>query len=218
MTAPILPSRWLITSTDMADDPDVFPFLAGQSFQLLKTPMWNSKIDIAVSGTERRRALWSYPIWLFRLQHEVLRDGSSYLELQRLVTFFNMKFGSVTGFFYYDRDDHSVANVQFGTGDGVTTTFQLVRTVTIGGYSFTEPVRGLNGSPTVMIGGTPTAAFTVGTFGDITFTSAPANGTVLTWTGSYFFLCRFDKDQLDLSKIGQGLWASGQLDFRSWKP
>lgn len=219
MVAPVLPARWVITPADNTDDADVFPFLRGQSFLLMKTPQWSSKVDISVSGVERRRALWSYPIWRFRMAHEFLRDSASTLELQRLVTFFNSKSGSTTGFFYLDRTDNLATDVQFGTGDGVTTTYQLVRRSTIGGITFAEPVRGFNGTPVIKVNGTPTGAFTVGAFGLITFTVAPAAAAVLTWSGNYFFLCRFDADELEgLSQIANGFWASGQFDFRTYKP
>lgn len=218
MSQPFLPSRWVIAASDTVDDPDVFPFLKGQSFLAQKTPLWSTKNDISVSGVSRRRALWSYPIWQFRLGYEVLRDAAAFLELQRLVTFFNSKSGSQTGFFYFDRFDHQVTSAPLGTGNGSTTTFQAQRNTTIGSIAFTEPVFGFNGTPTVYDNGVATSAFTVGSLGQITFTSAPAAGHTLTWSGSFFFLCNFDKDSLDgLGQIGSGLWNLSSLDFRSFK-
>lgn len=215
-----LPSRWMIPTAnpDTADDPDVFPFLAGQGFKMLKTPVWSTKTDISVSGVERRRQLWSYPLWRFRLGYQVMRDGSSYLELQRLFNFFNSHAGVDGGFFYLDRDDNAVVTNQFGTGDGTTKTFQVTRTTTIGSVTFTEPIRGFAGNPTIFDNGSSTSAFTIGTLGQITFTTAPVSGHVLTWTGSFFFLCRFDSDELDsTSQLASGLWANNQVEFRTFK-
>lgn len=217
MPAPSLPSRWVVTPANNTDDADVLPKLPAQSFKLLKTPLWSSNISSSVSGVERRRALWSYPIWRFQVGHEYIRSDSVALELQRLLTFFNSKFGSTQAFFYLDQDDNAVAAMPFGTGDGATTTFQLSRTTTIGGISFSEPVRGFNGTPTILVNGLSTAAFTIGALGAITFTAAPAAAAALTWTGQFFFLCRFDKDELNLHQIMSGVWASGSLDFRSVK-
>lgn len=217
--SPFLPARWLITGGDTADDPDIFPFLKGQGFKVLKTPLWSTHKDVSVSGRERSRALWSYPVWRFRVAHEVLRDTVSFQELQRLVTFFNGKAGGASGFFYLDRDDNLVLSNNFGTGDGVTTKFQLTRTSTIGAITFTEPVRGLNGTPTIFDNGVATSAYTVGQLGQIAFATPPAAGHVLSWTGSFFFLCRFDNDELDgLGQLMQGFWQNGGLDFRSFKP
>jgi uncharacterized protein (TIGR02217 family) len=219
MLQPILPSRWVITPADNVDDKDVFPFLAAQSFLIQKTPSWSTKTDISVSGVERRRALWSYPIWRFRIAHEYLRDTPDQLELQRLVTFFNSKFGSTVGFFYLDRFDNAASANQFGVGNGSTTTFQITRTTTIGGIKFSEPVRGFNGTPQIFINGVATSAFTMADLGQITFTTAPANGALLSWTGNFFFMCRFDRDELEgLGQIGSGIWQNGGLDFRSFKP
>ena len=34
MSFPYLPTRWLVTTPDLADDPNVFPLIAGQTYQL----------------------------------------------------------------------------------------------------------------------------------------------------------------------------------------
>jgi uncharacterized protein (TIGR02217 family) len=217
MTTPYLPTRWLISAADASDDPDVFPFLAGQSFLQLKTPVWSTKTDTSVSGVERRRALWSYPIWKFKVAYEVLRDAPSSLELQRLWLFFNTHQGSFKEFFYFDRFDHSVLGQPIGTGDGVTAAFQLKRTITIGASSYSEPVMGVSGTPTIYIKGTPTTAYTIGQLGIITFTTPPAAAASITWDGSFFFLCRFAKDELTTSQMMNGLWSEQGLEFQTVK-
>jgi uncharacterized protein (TIGR02217 family) len=220
MTAPFLPSRWVITPADNADDPDVFPSLAGVMFKIEKTPVWSTKIDTSVSGVERRRALFSYPVWRFQLGFEFLRDSTALLELQRLVTFFNLKSGATTAFFYKDADDNAATAMPFGTGDGVTTAFQVTRTTSIGGagLTFTEPVRGFDGTPTFYVNGVATSA-TVGQLGVVTFASPPAAGAALTWTGSFYFMCRFDKDELTgLKQFASGFWDLSSLTFLTFKP
>jgi uncharacterized protein (TIGR02217 family) len=218
MVAPVLPARWVIAPKDAVDDADVFPFLAGQGFLEQKNPLWSTKTDMSVSGVQRSRALWSYPLWKFKVSHEVLRDAAANLELQRLVTFFNAHFGSTQAFFYLDRNDNAVTSaMQFGTGDGTTTTFQVTRTTTIGGLSFTEPVRGFNGMPTFYVNGTATTA-TAGALGKVTFAAPPAAAAVLSWTGNFFYLCRFTQDTLDLRQMMTGLWSGGGVEFQSVKP
>jgi uncharacterized protein (TIGR02217 family) len=218
MTAPFLPTRWLIASGDAVDDADIFPFLRGQSFLINKGPRHRTKIDESVSGRERRRPLWSYPIWRFRVAYEYLRDDVANLELQRVLAFYNSKDGSSGAFFYLDRNDNAVAGERFGTGDGVTTTFQLTRSITIGDITFQEPIRGLYGTPTIYKAGVATGAYTTGILGEITFTTAPTLGQALTWDGNFFFLCRFENDDLDVGQIAKGIWQNGALDFRSFKP
>lgn len=217
MLGPYLPSRWVITGPSLADDPDVFPLLAGQSFITAKAPMWSTGIAESTSGRERRTRRWSYPKWRFEVQYEVLRNGPSYLEQQRLLTFFNLHAGMAQEFFYFDPSDNVVTGTPFGTGDGTSTTFQLKRTMGVSGFSFSEPVRALNGAPVIYINGVATTAFTVGAYGQITFTTAPAAAASLSWDGSFLFLCRFDNDEMEVAEMMQGLWSNSGLSFMSVK-
>lgn len=217
MTTPYLPSRWIISAADLSDDPDIFPFLAGQSFIQLKAPLWKTNTETSVSGVERRRSLWSYPIWKFKVAYAVLRDAPDKLEIQKMFAFFNMHAGSFKEFFYYDRTDNSATNQFVGVGNGINTTFQLNRTMSVGGITFTEPVRGVSGVPTIYINGTPTTLYTIGSLGSVIFASPPAVGAVITWTGDFFFLCRFTKDQFDAMQMMNGLWSGKGLEFQTVK-
>ena len=216
MTTPYAPTRWQVPTNGTGDDQDVFPFLAGQSFLQKKTPVWSTKVDTSVSGVERRRALWSYPVWKFKLSYEVLRSNPSYSELQRLYTFFNMKAGQFQSWFYFDPYDNTVSNQLIGYGDGSTTTFQLARSSTIGTITYTEPVRGVYGTPTVSVNGISTA-YTIGTGGTVTFATAPAVGAYITWSGQFFFLCRFLSDELDAQQLLWGIYTAQGIEFQSVK-
>jgi uncharacterized protein (TIGR02217 family) len=217
MVTPYLPTRWLITSADTVDDPDVFPLMVGQSFLNSKRPMWSTGIATATSGRERRTKRWSYPRWSFKVSYEVLRDAVATPDLQRLETFFLLHSGRYKQFFFLDPTDNTVTAQQFGTGDGVTSAFRLTRAMTFAGTTFAEPVGGLTGTPTIFVNGTPTAAFTVGPYGTVTFTTPPAAAAVLTWTGRFLFACRFDQDDLDLAQMMQGIWSLSGLTFQSVK-
>ena len=217
MTTPYAPTRWSVPSNGRGDDQDVFPFLAGQSFLGKKTPVWSTDIKTSVSGVERRRALWSYPIWKFKLSYELLRMQPSFAEWQRLTAFFNMKAGQFQGWFFYDQTDNSAVNQQIGVGDGVTKTFQLTRTTTYGSITFTEPVRGVYGTPTVTVGGSAASSFTIGPYGSITFASAPPLGSPVVWSGSFFFLCRFSKDELDAQQLMASMYTLSGLEFQTFK-
>jgi hypothetical protein len=111
--------------------------------------VWSTDIKTSVSGRERRRALWSYPIWKFKVGYDVLRDQAQYPaapDIQRLIAFFNAHSGAYQEFLYNDRTDNTVTNQALGVGDGVKTSFQLTRTITVGGISATEPVFAVNGA------------------------------------------------------------------------
>ncbi len=191
----------------------VFPVLAGLSWNVIKTPVWHTKIQESVSGKELRAAFFSAPLWRFSMSYEILRADAVNAELQSLMGFFLARQGMFDSFLYTDPTDHSVAAQNFGTGDGTTTQFQLVRS--LGGFS--EPIQNVNGTPTLDVNGTPTAAFTLGSTGVITFTTAPAAAAVLTWTGSFYFRCRFDLDSADFSNFMQNLWEMKKLSFQSVK-
>jgi uncharacterized protein (TIGR02217 family) len=214
--SPYLPSRWLITSGGF-DDPDVFPLLIGQTFVTSKQPTWSTAISTSASGGERRRRQWSYPRWTFKVAYEVIQDAAATPDLERLTAFFMLHSGRYQEFFYLDPSDHTVTAQQFGTGDGVTTTFRLTRSMAFGGLTFSEPIGGVIGVPTVLINGTPSTLFTIGAYGAITFTTAPATAAVLTWSGQFMFACRFDQDNMDLAQMMTGLWSMDGLQFISVK-
>lgn len=216
MPTPYYPSRWLITSPGAADDPDVFPYMVGQTFLQLKTPQWSTKIDTSVSGRERRRALWSYTVWRFKVAYDVLRDTPAAPDLDRLYAFFNAHLGPFQEWFFWDKSDNAVVGQSFGYGDGATTTFQLTRSITVGAISCTEPVFALSGTPTVQVNGVTTSV-TVGSKGKVTFATAPASGALLTWSGNFFFVCRFGNDALEPEQLIQGLWSSQGIEFQTVK-
>lgn len=216
MPTPYYPSRWFIASPDQNDDPSVFPYAVGQTFLQRKTPQWSTDVKTSVSGKERRRALWSYPVWRFSVAYEILRDDPSFLEQQRLYAFFNSMQGRAGEFLFWDRDDYSVSDQFFAVGDGTTTTFQVTRSMIVGGIKFAEPVLAFNGTPAVTVDGVSTA-ITVGTRGKIAFAVAPASGARLNWTGQFFYRCRFENDELDIIQLMSGLWEGRGVDFHSVK-
>jgi len=192
---------------------DLFPALIGQAFLAEKTPIWSTAIAEATSGRERRRKLWSYPRWRFKANFEVLRDVSGGRDLAALFTFFNAHAGRYSEWGFLDPTDNAVSAQAFGIGDGTIRSFQLLRTITGASLSFTEPVRGVFGTPTVTIGGTPTLAWTIDEDGVLTFSSAPAAGVVLAWTGQFLFHCRFDQDDLSPTQMMAQLWSLSGLSF-----
>ena len=192
----------------------VFPVLPGLSWSVVKTPKWSTRVQTAVSGREYRAAYFSLPRWSFKLSYEVLRAGAL-AELQQLVGFFNARQGIFDSFLYADPSDSAVTALQFGTGNGVTTAFQLVRT--LGGNI--EPVVALPAVPAVFANGVlQSSGVSVNlNTGLATFTTAPANGVVLTWTGSFYYRCRFLQDDIELENFMKDLWQAKKVEFISVK-
>lgn len=160
------------------------------------------------------RRSWNIPYEFLR--NALWSDGNgalgSYSELETLEGFWLAQVAAGVAFSYTDPNDNAVTAQGFGVGDGSTRAFQLVRAR----GAFVEPV--YLGTPVaspngIFINGTGTSAFTQSATGVITFTSAPAAAAVLTWTGTFAWLCRFDDDSIDLSGFMQGMSSVAAVKF-----
>lgn len=189
-----------------------FPTLPGITWPAKRAPVWSTGQTDAVSGKTSREQRWTYPRWKYTLAYEFLRSDDVNAELQALVGFYNSVGGSARLFQFADPDDGTVSAQAFGTGDGNSTAFQLLRT--FGGFA--EPVFAPTGSPTVYVDDVETGV-TIGATGLVTFAEAPANGAALTWSGDFSWLCRFDDDSVTLEKFMDKLWQLGQLTFTTEK-
>jgi uncharacterized protein (TIGR02217 family) len=194
----------------------VYPTLVGLVFGNKRTPVWSTTIHTAQSGKELRAAAWSYPVYDYELIYEVLRSDPAIAELQTLIGFYNARQGSFDSFLYSDPSDNSVTGQVIGTGNGVTTAFQLLRAY--GGY--VEPVTAVNGAPVVRVAGVVKAAgadYTVGSTGILTFTAPPASSAVITADFSFYFRCRFVEDSLEFTQTMSGIWEAASVKFRTIK-
>jgi len=194
----------------------VFPTLPGMTFDIKKRPQFSTIIQRTASGKEIRSALMSYPLWQFEIGFDVLRSSAAYAEFQTLAGFFLQMMGNYDTFLFNDTSDNSVTAQLFGTGDASTISFQLVRA--LGG--FTEPIQNVNGAPAIYVSGvlkTLTTDYTISSAGVITFVSAPASGALLTWTGGFYYRCRFDMDVAEFNNFMSGLWDMGKCAFVSVK-
>lgn len=199
---------------------EIFPALPGLTWDRVKTPSFSTSISKAASGREIRVAYMASPMYTFKLVHEFLRDKMTtqnpttpYNEFRLLAGFFNARQGSFDSFLFDDNTDNSATAQQFGTGDGTTTSFQLGRIVGGGTGGLLEPVMNINGTPTIYKAGVATTAFTLGSTGVVTFSSAPASGVALSWTGGYYFRVRFETDSTDFAALMLDLWENGGINL-----
>ena len=190
----------------------IFPLTAGLSIEKTKTPEWKTITHVATSGKETRTGMMSYPRWNFTISYEFLQQDTLKTELETFIGFYNQLKGGYDTFLFDDTDDNTVSNQIFAVADGTSTAYQLVREM--GG--FFEPIKNLHSTPTININGSPTLAFTESN-GIITFTTPPAIGAVLTWSGTFYFRCRFKSDTLDFKKFMYQFWELKKIDFVSIK-
>lgn len=195
------------------------------------------KVVATQSGRECRSTWQTYPRYRYTLDFELLRSGAQ-VEFQRIVGFYSRHRGALDSFLFTDDEDSSVTAHPFGIGDGVTTDFQLQRTLVPSadlsspasrsywpamgdGY---EPVFELNSAPSVFkdTGGGPvlqvlTTNYTIASFAVIRFSVAPAVGAILTWTGTYYRRVRFDST-MSTTRIVSTFWEARSIKLISVKP
>jgi uncharacterized protein (TIGR02217 family) len=142
---------------------------------------------------------------------------------------FNAVQGRYDSFLYQDPDFNAVTAQYFATGNGTAGPFQLVASyANSGGPTTYELIQNLNGTPTLYDNGTliSSSNYSISATGAVTFGSGhfPVSGHLLTWTGSFYYRCRFDADKLDFQKfmagtsVGNGgYWWKGKVAFTSVK-
>jgi len=194
----------------------VFPTFPGLAFPVKRMPTWSTGSAETLNGRRMRWPYWSSPRWTYEVNIAVLRQSGALNEYSQMIGFFNSCSGDAVPFLYDETTDDTVTTQQFGTGDGTTTVFQLLRA--FGGFA--EPVYAPDAGFTIFINGTPavlTTDYTVDSYGRITFVVAPAAAAVLTWTGTFKWYCLFDDPQLQIYSIVNNKYAIDSLKFSTEK-
>jgi hypothetical protein len=183
-----------------------------------KTPVFNTVRQKSAAGYVSALALQPYPTWQFEfsLDHIQGNESISSSILAKFFGTFMSTCGGASPFLFVDPQNSGVLTDQFGTGNGTTTAFQLSRNIN----GAVDIVQFTIGSPLIYINGTLNTSWTISATGVITFSSPPAVGAVLTWTGSFYYLCRFSEDTLDSTRsytVNNGLdqWMIQGVKFQS---
>jgi hypothetical protein len=136
----------------------LFPSLVGQGWSVHKKPRFDVRVAPHATGREARASKYSRPMWDFELTFDGLdmttTGGYGALgaqSMQTLAGFFLQCQGKANPFVYVDPTDNTVVNATAGTGDGVTKSFALKRT--LGGY--VEPVGALTSVTGIYFNGAP---------------------------------------------------------------
>ena len=102
----------------------IFPTSPKMAYNLIKRPLWNTHIKRTASGKEMRSSLYSTPLWEFEFPYYGLHDS----DVDIVLGFVNVLKGAFDTFYFKDPLG-SFTNQIIGTGDGVTTDFQLSRSL-----------------------------------------------------------------------------------------
>jgi uncharacterized protein (TIGR02217 family) len=198
----------------------ILPSLSGLGFDVVRSPVWDTTIQQAISGKETRIAKQTYPRWKWELTYNVLRSNATYGELQQLAGFFNQRQGMFDTFLYADADDNSVTGQALGTGDGSTQSFQLIRAF----GSFIEPVLAPNVITHVYVNGAvqSSGSYAITSWGSaspgiLTFTAAPAVSAAITADFSYYFPVRMSADSVSFNLFLSQYYRTKKFSFISVK-
>lgn len=189
----------------------VFPTLANRAWPVQKSPNFNN-VRLTLNGGRRAvQPMRTLPTWSYELRFDILRDNVGFLEFQQVLHVYLVTFGGARYFSYDDETDNTALLAPFGQGDGSTTAFELVRAQT--GVGFAEPIRSFNGTPHIYVGGSEVFNWSIDDYGVLNFSGPPGPGQVLTWTGQYYHLCRFDEDQLPITNFLKNWWELKSVKF-----
>lgn len=167
-----------------------------------------TQITQLTSGGEVRNTAHAHS----RRRYNAAAGIKSNADLQRLVSFFEARFGQLYGFRFRDPVDHlsceigkspSAADQFIAAGDGDTAVFQLVKNYGDAQANYARPItKPVLASVVISVDGTnvPPEDFTVDELtGQITFAAAPPPDAVIRAGFEFDVAVRFDTDRLDLS-------------------
>lgn len=152
-------------------------------------PAYGTTVQTTSSGHEYRVARQARPRRTYQFDKLLMEPA----EWGALIDFWIARRGHLHGFRFKDWSDFTTAadgvsapsnlDVILGTGDGIETQFQLLKSYDVGGLNpFNEPISlPVAGTLQVAVAGTPTSSYTLTNPGGlITFAAAPTAGQVIT--------------------------------------
>lgn len=189
---------------------NVFPTFSGRGWGQKKRAITSTLVQEADSGAEFRSQRYQYPLYEFDIEIPYLLQA----DRQALEGFFIQQGGPFLPFYFSYDNDNSATNQAFGVGDGITVSFQITNN-----YSsfWSEPIGGVNGTPTIYVNGVATTPASISQSGLVTFATPPPAGAALTWTGGYFYLVRFKDDQLEIEQAMSALYDATTITLRTFR-
>ena len=171
-------------------------------------PVYSTDVVVTDGGFEKRNINWQSA----RARYNVAHGVKTQTQLDNLISFFRARKGRAYGFRFKDWSDYTASGQDLGTGDGVATDFQLVKSYNSGGVVENRAISKLvDGSLVVYFdGAVVSSGFTVDlAAGLMVFDTPPAIGVVLTVDFEFDVPVRFDTDALNsvLEDYGLHSWA-----------
>ena len=206
---------------------------------LKKIPNYNTVLQKNAAGRGNSSiSLMPYPTWDFEFDLDRIQgnESSAASTLAAFLGTFMACNGQANLFLFTDPQDNRVSYTNSGMldvtpgsatpmssqGNGVSTQFQLARS--IGGLAW-DIIQNLNGSITVQVNGSTVIPASISSKGVVTFTTAPGTASpytpaTLTWSGAFYYACRFAEDTVDMTRVftvnsGTDIWDVDSIRFQS---
>lgn len=146
------------------------------------------------SGRERRNAAWSTPRGSFAVVYKNLKEADH----EKVLSAFQACMGRLHSFRLQDLTDYKANQVPIGIGTGASQTLQLVRRYGFGVAGIDVPVtKPVQGKVQVFADEVQIAAPVDYEHGTVSVMAA--SGAVITWSGEYDKVVRFDDDDLQFT-------------------
>jgi uncharacterized protein (TIGR02217 family) len=201
----------------------IFPTLPGLTFNSVRSPNFNTGVQAALTSKESRIAYQQYLQMKWELTYELLQDWKSPSDLKALAGLFIAVGGQFDTFLYSDPTFNAVTGMQFAVADGTVGPFQITATYgNSGGPGGPELIQNFNGVPSIYSNGMLQVSglvYSISGTGGVTFTSGhiPSSGSILTWSGSFYYRVRFDDDAMELSQFLANFWELKKLKLKQIK-
>lgn len=184
----------------------VFPDLPTRVWPIEREPVWLApQTETSANGREFTITQETYP----RLRYSFAYAALSAEDADRLLEFWSTHRGKTDDFLFEDPFDKSVTLEVIGTGNGAATAWQLGRSRASGPAAFIQPIFDVNGAPSIYVGGVlQTSGYTVSATGLVTFSSPPASGAAIAWSGSFYHRCRFDMGDMTSKQFTESLYSA----------
>lgn len=170
-------------------------------------PTFLTVIQEAISGNEQRFAQWTHCRGVGDLSYGLLISDDPIGDFAAILAMYRAHYGRLYPWRFKDWSDYTATAEVFGAGNGSTTAFQLIKTYdpslillnSTGSLLYVRSISLLATTPVIKVNGVTKVVgvdYTISSSGLVTFTSAPAAASPLTWTGEFDVPVRFDTDQL----------------------
>jgi uncharacterized protein (TIGR02217 family) len=169
-------------------------------------PERRTDVVLTASGREHRNSRWADS----RRKYNVGYGVTSLADIEQVIAFFEEQRGRLHAFRFKDHADFkscaanatiTASDQVIGTGNGLATTFQLLKTYGTGVRKYARDITApVAGTVLVAINGMPTTNVSLDhTTGSVTFTTAPATGSSITAGFEFDVPVRFDTDELAIN-------------------